>query len=353
MKSYKRFFLMVGFTLAVNMPVFAQPTLTSPPQQGVGSGRIFTLYGDLNLFESDGAAPSNTFFDLILYTRANEAFARQRIAKGGRYRFNNIPEDNYQIAVEIDNVEIARVAILVSQRKNEPIRQDLELEWNAAMRNKRAAATALNSYTRTNQNRERYERALKEINKNELDKATATLRSLVEADPKDFLAWSELGIVYFIQKNFAAAEKSYAKAIEVRPDYISAQVSLARLRLAQKNNEGALAVLEPALKIDPKSATVNYFLGEAYLGLKKGSMAITYMNEAIKLDPAGMANAHLRLATLYHLGGYKDRAAIEYNEFLKKKPEYPEAQRMREYIIANGPRSRRSKDPDPSPSPNP
>jgi cytochrome c-type biogenesis protein CcmH/NrfG len=185
-----------------------------------------------------------------------------------------------------------------------------------------------------------------------LAEAIATLRSIVEADAKDFPAWNELGMVYFIQKNFSAAETSYAKAIELRPDYVSAIVSLARVRLAQKKYEGAIAVLESGLKADAKSAIVNYFLGEAYLGLKQGSTAVTYLNEAIKLDPVAMALAHLRLATLYHVGGYKDRAAIQYNEFLKKKPDYPEAQRMRDYIIANGPRSKRStREPDPSPSP--
>ena len=67
-------------------------------------------------------------YDLILYSRENEAVARQRVGKAGRYSFNNIIERNYLIAVELDNVEIARVAILISQRKHEPIRQDLEVD---------------------------------------------------------------------------------------------------------------------------------------------------------------------------------------------------------------------------------
>jgi hypothetical protein len=64
-----------------------------------------------------------------------------------------------------------------------------------------------------------------------------------------------------------------------------------------------------------------------------------------------MTNAHLRLATVYNLAGRKDLAALEYNEFLKKKPEYPDAQRLREYIRANNPRTKRSADPSPSPEP--
>ncbi len=31
----------------------------------------------------------------------------------------------------------------------------------------------------------------------------------------------------------------------------------------------------------------------------------------------------------------KDKAAIEYEEFLKKKPDYPDKKKIEEYIIAN------------------
>jgi len=111
------------------------------------------------------------------------------------------------------------------------------------------------------------------------------------------------------------------------------------VRLARKNNEGAIEPLEAALKADPKSATANYFLGEAYLALKKGSKAVVYLNEALKLDPVGMADAHLRLASLYNLVGYKDRAAVEYEQFLQKKPDYPERKKLAEYIEANKPKA--------------
>jgi tetratricopeptide (TPR) repeat protein len=349
----RRFVLLIGFTFALNIAAFAQPTLTSP-QPEPGQQRNFDLYGDLRMLELDGETPKNALFDLVLYPRgANEAFARQRVGKGGRYRFNSVPEGNYLVAVEFNHVEIARVAIIVGQRKGDEIRQDLELEWTADVREKIGNLPAPDSYTRTNQNRELYERALKEINKNDLTKATATLRSLVEADPKDFAAWNQLGMVYFIQKNLAAAETSYGKAIELRPDSVIALVSLARVRLAQKNNEGAVAALESALKADPKSAVANYFLGEAYLALKKGSVAVGYLNEAVKLDPVAMAQAHLRLAALYHLAGHKELAAVEYNEFLKKRPEYPEGQKLRDYIMANGPRAKSKPAPSPSPGPSP
>jgi len=345
-----RFFLLVGLTLAFNTVLFAQATLTPSPAD-VPPGRIFTLYGELIVIEPEVAAPANTMFDLILYSRENEEVARQRVGKGGRYSFNNILEGNYLIGVEIDNVEIARVAIHIAQRKLKPIEQDLQLNWTSSLRANREVVAAPDSYSRSYQNPKLFDKAMKQISKNELPGAIATLRSIVEADPKDYQSWNELGLVYFVQKNFAAAEQSFAKAIEVEPEFITAFVNLGRVRLAQKKPEGAIAALRSGVEKDPKSAIANYFLGEAYFAAKKESIAVEHMNQALKLDPVRMANAHLRLASVYNLAGRKDLAAIEYNEFLKKKPEYPDAQRLRDYIIANNPRTKRRSDSNPSPNP--
>ena len=150
-------------------------------------------------------------------------------------------------------------------------------------------------------------------------------------------------MVYFIQKDFEAAENSYTSAIGVKADHVAALVNLGRVRLARKNNEGAIEPLEAALKADPKNAAANYFLGEAYLALKKGSKAVGYLNEALKLDPVGMADAHLRLGALYNLAGYKDRAALEYEQFLQKKPDYPERKKLADYIEANKPKKVKNK----------
>ena len=49
----------------------------------------------------------------------------------------------------------------------------------------------------------------------------------------------------------------------------------------------------------------------------------------------GKSEAHLRLAWLYNAAGMKDKAAIEYEEFLKKKPDYSDRKRLEDYISTN------------------
>jgi len=125
------------------------------------------------------------------------------------------------------------------------------------------------------------------------------------------------------------------RAIDVHPGFFPALLNLGRVEVAQQQYEVAIEVLLRALKGRPDSADVNYLLGESYLQMKKGSMAVGYLNEAIRLDPAGMAEVHLRLALLYNNAGMKDKAAVEYEAFLKKRPDYKDRKKLEGYISAN------------------
>ena len=138
-----------------------------------------------------------------------------------------------------------------------------------------------------------------------------------------------------LDQNLTEAEKAYVRAIEVRPKFFLALMNLGRTRMMEKNFEGSISALSTALQVKPTSADANYYLGEAYLQVKKGSKAVGYLNEAIKLDPVGKADAHLRLATLYNAVGMKDKAAAEYEAFLKKKPDYPKKKKLEQYIAHN------------------
>ena len=339
MTRSQRTVLIIVLTLVLHGLASAQlPTNTSRP--GGGARRNFTLYGDVKVDATQlSSADANRTFDIILYTRGNEVFARQRTSNGGRYQFNNVFNGDYYLSIELDNLEIARIPIMIAANSVEHIRQDLEFRAKATRGAAVTGVVEADAYTRSSQTRSLYQRAGQEIESKNFTQAIATLRSVVEVDPKDYPAWTNLGMVYFIQKDLEAAEKSYVNAISAKPDHVPALINLGRVRLARKNNEGAIEPLEAALKADPNSAQANYFLGEAYLSLKKGSKAVGYLNEALRLDPVNMADAHLRLGSLYNLAGYKDRAAAEYEQFLLKKPDYPEKKKLAEYVEANKPKT--------------
>ena len=298
------------------------------------------VYGDIKVDQGQAGADKPISLDLTLYNEFGNAMSRQRVQSNGRYRFIDLPDGRYYIVIEYEGAELDRFIVDFSSQYKSDLQKDIELQARALSdATKAAVISAADRYERGSKTSSVFSKA-KDAEKNKkYDEAATLLRQVVETDPADFPAWLELGTVYFIQKNYDEAEKAYTQAISKHPDYAVALLSLGRLRIAQKNYDGAIEALSQAVKVQPTSAQANFFLGEAYLQKKKGSLAVGYLNEAIKLDPIGMADAHLRLGALYNAVGMKDKAAAEYEQFLKKVPDYPESKSLREYIQANKPRN--------------
>ncbi len=304
-----------------------------------GGGNI--LYGDMKVDESKANGVTRLSYDVILYTLSRTVIARQTVTATGRYRFNNLPNGVYDLVVEFENTEVARIRVELVSALPTDLRQDINHELRApgGSSTKAASVSVEDYYQRTPANQKLFERAQAATDKKKYLEAEGLFNELVTSDSKDFQAWTELGTVYLLEQKLPEAEKAYSTAIDIRPKFYLGLMNLGRLRMMEKNYEGAIEPLTAAVNVNATSADANYYLGEAYLQIKKGSKAVGYLNQAIKLDPVGKADAHLRLATLYNAVGMKDKAAIEYEEFLKKKPDYHDAKKLKDYIEANKPKN--------------
>lgn len=302
-----------------------------------GSG--FTIYGDLKVDESKVSGLKPTSFQVVLQTRNLSVVGRQTVAKNGRYRFENLNSGIYYIIVMMESSEIANVRVMLVGSVGTDYRQDISLEWRPSSpgRKEKTGVVSADLYLRSESNSSLFEKAEEAIKKKNYTQAISLLRKLVTADPKDFEAWTELGTMYFTQKEHDEAEKSYLRSLVAKPLFALALLNLGKLRLAQKNNAGAIEMLAKAVTVPPPSAEANYFLGEAYLATGKGSKAVDYMNEAIRIDPIERAEIHLRVAEIYDNVGLKELAAGEYEKFLKKRPDYPEKKKLQKYVADNKP----------------
>jgi cytochrome c-type biogenesis protein CcmH/NrfG len=297
----------------------------------------FIVFGDIDV-TGTGAETKPLTFTLLLSTRTGTVMDRQRVGSRGRYQFNDVPLGDFDIVVEFEENEVLRTPIKLTGMLTR-FRQDISLEWRSGAPVVKTAkpptVSAEDAYDRKGPNKGRFEKAEEAIDKKEYDKAVTLFTQIIADDPQDFQAQSELGTVYMMQKNPAAAEKAYLRATEIRPKFFLALLNLGRLRARQKNFEGAITALDQAVTLQPTSAEANYLLGDAYLQIKKGSKGVIYLNEALKLDPGGKADAHLLLAALYNGAGMKGKAATEYEDFLKQKPDYADRKKLEAYIAAN------------------
>ena len=295
-----------------------------------------TLFGDVKIDESGLANSAPPKVMVVLYKDLGGVVGRQSISNGSRYTFDNLLAGEYQLAIEVDNNETARMRVTIQGLSNDPhgFRQDLDfaLRPGGANTSRSGVVSAADVYSRPPANKSLFEKAQDAANKKKYDQAADFLKQIVDNDAKDFQAWTLLGTVYLMQSNAGDAEKAYVAALDANPKFALALIDLGRLRSSQKKYEDAIDPLSRAIEIQPQSGEANMLLGEAYIQIKKGSKAIPFMNTAAA---NGKPEAHLRLGWLYNAAGLKEKAVIEYEEFLKKQPSYPDRQKLEDYIAAN------------------
>src|SRR5579885_2169911 len=288
-----------------------------------------TLEGDLKVDESKVEGQKPLSFDITLYAESGTIVGRQSVPNGGRYRFLDLPNGNYDLGVEVEGAEVTRVRVRVFSNFKTDFHQDIELQWRARpSASKPGNVSAADFYKRTPANQKLFERAEEALTAKRYSDAAALLQQLVAADAQDYQAWTELGTAFYAQNDAAGSEKSYLRAVEVRPTFALAYLALGHLRMEQKNYDGAIEILARAVTLQPPSADANMMLGECYLQIRKGSKAVAPLQEAARL---GKPEALLRLALLYDRAGAKDKAAAVYEQFLAARPDYPDRKKLEEY----------------------
>lgn len=297
-----------------------------------------TIFGDVRVTSDNNVVVAKDV-TLIVSRVPDGEISRQVVSSRGRYRFTNLKEGEYEILIQVDGKEIGRLTQLrIGGRTLPPspygYQHDLEFRWKpgTAAPVRAGVISAADVYPRPESTNHLFVKAEQAVAKKKYDQATTLLNQIVETDKADFQAWTALGSIYFAQEKFDDAEKAYSQAITIKPTSGRAQYNLGRLRSSQKKFEEAVEPLTKAVELQPASGDAHMLLGEAYLQLKKGSKAIPHLNEAAK---HGRPDAHLRLGWLYNAAGMKDKAAIEYEEYLKKNPDYQDRNKLKEYISTN------------------
>ena len=332
-----RTFILFCFLLAVASGVIAQTSnrgqLNVPTTAGRSGGH--TVFGDIIVQREATADNKPIKVDLTLYTESRVVVERNTAFDNGRYRFNNIPTGVYELVAEVEGQEVARIRVDLTSPMIEDLRRDLTFALTSNARATRSEIAAADRYERSAANTALFAKVNSALDGKRFDEAIDLLKKIVTADPRDFQAWTELADLHLLQSKYGDAENEYLRALDLHNLFFPALLNLGRTEVAQQKYEVAVEVLSRAVKSRPTSADANYLLGESYLQLKKGSLAVPYLNEAVRLEPKAMAEVHLRLARLYHAAGMKDKAAAEYEAFLKQRPDYKDRKQLEQYISAN------------------
>lgn len=120
-------------------------------------------------------------------------------------------------------------------------------------------------------------------------------------------------------RTFAQAEKLYREAIEQDPYLAIAYTNLGNIYFRQKNESLALQMYDKALQLDPQQSEAHYNLG--YVMLERGDpkAAVPYFQAAIAADPK-FSDAYFNLAMALEQLGQEQQARPCWKRYVQLEP---------------------------------
>jgi tetratricopeptide (TPR) repeat protein len=149
----------------------------------------------------------------------------------------------------------------------------------------------------------------------EHERAIALCGEAIAHDHGQPVAWYQKGYGHQILGQFERAQRSFAEAVRLDPNYAGAHARLALIASGQNRNEEARTHAARALALDPRNGIARLALGAA--DLADGKLADAAPNfEAVAVDPLAQAPeravATAQLGDVCHAMGRMDEAFEAY-----------------------------------------
>jgi TolB-like protein/DNA-binding winged helix-turn-helix (wHTH) protein/Tfp pilus assembly protein PilF len=143
-----------------------------------------------------------------------------------------------------------------------------------------------------------------------LPRAKAAALKAIEIDPTSGEAHASLALALSHQRNWAAAENEFKRALQLSPGYANAHHWYGDYLSVVGRQEEALVEAKRAFELDPLSPMINTWLGLRYYHARRYDEAIEQGRKILDLDPS-FAPAHLLLGQAYLQKGLHAQAISE------------------------------------------
>lgn len=167
--------------------------------------------------------------------------------------------------------------------------------------------------------RSSFQKAVELQSAGQLDEAEAAYKAILEMAPDIPEVYQNLGSIYGLKKDFAAAEAAFLKALALRPDSADISTQLAKLYQDNGQPDKAMAIMEKSAGANPADAKAQFNRGIFLLNAYKNEEAIAAFEAAVKADP-GMTEAYYRLGALMVNQGKIPEAIQHLEKYLSLNP---------------------------------
>lgn len=305
-----RLLIVAAFVLVVP-PVFAQRERDtySPNSQA------FEVNGEVRLGETNVSAVSIP----VRLERFSGGLIDQIVTDNrGRFRFPNLQRGYYKVIInapgyrpaqqDADLQVVARV-YLIFELTSDATKNSSGLPVFADVIDARVPGPA----------REAFNSGRTALTKKSYREAVGHFERAVFAFTNFFEAQLLLGIAFMDLKEWDNAEKALLRAVEIKPDNGSAKIYLGEVYWRQKRYSDAEPTLREGLKLDEKSWHGHFTLGRLYWDMGEVAKAGGPIGMTLQLKPE-LAEAHLLAGNILLRVNQRERALIEYKEYLRLAP---------------------------------
>jgi tetratricopeptide (TPR) repeat protein len=118
------------------------------------------------------------------------------------------------------------------------------------------------------------------------DAAKKTIQKIVGEDACNVKAWFQLGVLELHENQFAEAEISFEKAIQLAPDWMEMLLAAAHFFMKKRKYKAAIYFCEKAQQLDKNSLDVLMHLVHCYNKEQKYTEGRHWAKEALKINPS-------------------------------------------------------------------
>jgi Flp pilus assembly protein TadD len=164
-----------------------------------------------------------------------------------------------------------------------------------------------------------FENGRSALSKKNYKEAIAHLEKATLGYSNFFEAHLLLGTAFMDLREWEKAERPLSRAVEIKSENANAKLALGEVYWRQKRYPDAEQTLRDGLKLDQKSWHGHFTLGRLYWDMGEVTKAGAPIGMTLQLKP-DLAEAHLLAGNILLRVNQRERALIEYREYIRLAP---------------------------------
>lgn len=274
---------------------------------------------------------------VTLEAAASAFTATTTIDSKGRFRFRKLSPGPYMIIVVQPGIGVTGRSIDVTPgMAHSNGRVETTIPFSAstisAARPQRRSTVSVSELAIPERARHEFTEAQKLHRKQDVQGAIKHLKKALDLAPQFTMAWNELGTIAYRARNWIEAESCFRKVLDLRPGTLTPTLNLGGVLLYSGNYHEALRYNRLAVERSSKHPLANFQLGLNYMTLGLDEEGLKYLKIAKEIDPSHYASPQLPLADIYLKRGDQKAALSEFEEFLTRHPDAPNAPTIRDLV---------------------